>query len=99
MIQAGTISTGSGCTMSVVGLYWINSIKWVRSTTFPGVAASTSPSGKSGCGPDVLLAPFASPSQTLCIPRNRLSPPVSRARASTSGFRCGKFGGAAASSA
>ena len=30
MIQAGTISTGSGWTVSVVGAYWISSINRLR---------------------------------------------------------------------
>jgi hypothetical protein len=30
MIQAGTISTGSGRTLSVVGAYWISSISRLR---------------------------------------------------------------------
>jgi hypothetical protein len=35
MIQAGTISTGSGRTLSVRGAYWISSISALRCTTAP----------------------------------------------------------------
>ena len=47
MIQAGTISTGSGCTSLVVGLYWISSIRWVRSTTLPLAVATSRPTTNS----------------------------------------------------
>ncbi len=43
MIQAGTSSTGSANTVSVVGLYWITSIRRLRNTTWPGVTATVSP--------------------------------------------------------
>ena len=46
MIQAGTISTGSANTVSVVGLYWISSISSLRNTTSPGVMATSSPTVK-----------------------------------------------------
>ena len=42
MIQAGTISTGSANTLSVVGSYWISSTNRFRYTTFPGVTATSS---------------------------------------------------------
>ena len=47
MIQAGTISTGSACTVVVVGVYWISSISSLRNTTLPGVTASVLPTSKS----------------------------------------------------
>ena len=43
MIHAGTISTGSGRTVSVVGVYWISSISSLRQTTRPGVTATCTP--------------------------------------------------------
>ena len=43
MIQAGTMRTGSGWTFSVVGVYWINSIKRFLKTIFPGVMATSRP--------------------------------------------------------
>ena len=39
MIQAGTMSTGSRATLGVVGAYWISSMRSLRNTTDPGVAA------------------------------------------------------------
>ena len=30
MIHEGTTNTGSGRTRAVLGLYWINSIRWLR---------------------------------------------------------------------
>ncbi len=47
MIQAGTISTGSGCTSGVVGEYWISSISSLRRTTWPSVTATFSPTRNS----------------------------------------------------
>ena len=46
MIQAGTIRTGSGCTVSVVGVYWMSSISLLRYTTLPGVVARSLPTLK-----------------------------------------------------
>ena len=46
MIHAGTISTGSGCIVGVVGAYWISSISRLRSTTRPGVTATSPPTSK-----------------------------------------------------
>ena len=43
MIHAGTISTGSAKTSSVVGAYWINSISRLRKITAPGVTATSLP--------------------------------------------------------
>ena len=43
MIQAGTIRIGSGCTLSVVGAYWMSSISRLRNTTLPGVVARSLP--------------------------------------------------------
>ena len=44
MIQAGTTSTGSAWTSGVVGVYWMSSIRELRNTTLPGVAAMFLPS-------------------------------------------------------
>jgi hypothetical protein len=46
MIQAGTISSGSACTSPVTGAYWISSIRRLRNTTRPGVAATSMPGRK-----------------------------------------------------
>ena len=43
MIQAGTISTGSGRTVGVAGLYCSSSISRLRHTTLPGVTATCLP--------------------------------------------------------
>ena len=43
MIQAGTITIGSGRTRSVAGAYWMISARRVRRTTLPGVTATVSP--------------------------------------------------------
>jgi hypothetical protein len=43
MIHAGTISIGSGRTVSVAGAYWISSMTLLRNTTLPAVAATFSP--------------------------------------------------------
>ena len=43
MIQAGTITIGSGRTRSVAGAYWMISARRVRRTTLPGVTANVSP--------------------------------------------------------
>ena len=43
MIHAGTMTTGSGRTDSVVGLYWMISARSVRLTTAPLVKATVSP--------------------------------------------------------
>ena len=48
------ISTGSGCTVSVVGAYWISSISSLRKITWPSVTATFSPTLNSS-------APGASP--------------------------------------
>ena len=47
MIQAGTITIGSGRTVPVVGAYWIISASRVRWTTAPGVMATCWPGTKS----------------------------------------------------
>jgi hypothetical protein len=43
MIQAGTMTTGSGRTRSVAGAYWMISARRVRFTMSPGVTATVSP--------------------------------------------------------
>ena len=46
MIHAGTMSTGSGRVLAVAGAYWISSISRLRSTTLPGVTATSRPGVK-----------------------------------------------------
>jgi hypothetical protein len=43
MIHTETISTGPAYTVSVVGAYWMSSIRWLRKTTLPGVTATVLP--------------------------------------------------------
>ena len=43
MIHAGTISTGSANTLSVVGAYWISSISELRRITLPRLVAVSRP--------------------------------------------------------
>lgn len=90
MTQAGTIRTGSGCTVSVDGLYWINSARWLRATTLPGVMAMPCP-GAMPSGGSVRLS-VASASRFI-IPCTTLAPCVARARTRTSGLRGGEIGG------
>src|SRR2546423_8336075 len=88
MIQAGTISTGSGCTFSVVGVYWISSISSLRNTTLPRDVATVSPTTKSPVvtGPRPADASRTQSLQKFRQPRAKLLPPLSNDRRSTSGL-------------
>jgi hypothetical protein len=100
MIQAGTMSTGSACTSRVVGVYWISSIRSLRSTTLPGVAARLPPTSKlsvpAGAAPSVVRRRSSS---QFSKPRSRFWPCSFCVRASNSGLLARWLDGDAASSA
>jgi hypothetical protein len=82
----------------VVGLYWISSIRSLRKTTLPGVAAMFSPTVKAdrstlrGSPPLVVRSVMK-----FRAPRRRLTPPVSNARFRAAGLVARKLVGAMAS--
>src|SRR6266536_2879726 len=77
MIQAGTIRIGSGCTLSVIGQYWSNSISSLRNTTLPRDVATVLPITKSPLSAE-LLPPDSKRTQSLhqfCQPDTKLATP------------------------
>src|SRR4051794_6383975 len=100
MIQAGTISTGSGCTLAVVGSYWINSISSLRNTTLPRDDATVSPTTKSSALTGSLPAETTriQSLQKFCQPDTKFAPPLCCAFFSTSGLVAAKFDGDSTSS-
>ena len=103
MMHEGTISTGSGSTCSVCGLYWINSIRWLRNTTLPGVHATSWPTANSS-GSSWSAAVSALALRAACTssansftPWRRLSPCVAFALTSTSGLVAAQLDGDRAS--
>jgi len=94
MIQAGTISTGSGCTVSVCGAYWISSNRSLRNTTCPGVAAMVSPTAKaSDRGSGATSKARAISVLMLRAPSIRFRPPVATVVSMISGLVTGEFDG------
>ena len=94
----GTISSGTCRTVAVAGRYWISSNTGVRSTTFPGVTARSTPtSNASGSTMDGTRG-GAAISETKCRkPARALPPPVSMAAFTAAGFSTGLLLGASAS--
>ena len=87
MIQAGTMRMGSGCTVSVVGVYWISSIRRFCSTTLPGVMPTSRPTTKFSVPAGGLpVARRWKSSAAFCMPRIRLAPPCCSVRCSTTGL-------------
>ncbi|MNT49739.1 hypothetical protein D3C72_1866110 [compost metagenome] len=87
MIHAGTMRIGSGWTVSVVGVYWISSIRRFFSTTLPGVTATSRPTTKFSVPAGGLPAAMRSKSsRAWSMPRTRLAPPLSTVRCSTAGL-------------
>ena len=87
MIHAGTISTGSGCTVAVVGAYWMSSIRLLRNTTWPGVTATSRPTTKFSApagGAPVSVRPMSW--IAWVAPWTRLVPPLLSVRRSTMGL-------------
>ena len=98
LIVGGMIISGTSCTVSVLGAYWISSKTSVRCTTAPGVAARFSPTvnfevstlaGRRG-GVDTSRSRFRAPF-------TRLAPPSSMVTFSAAGLDHKKFVGASAS--
>jgi hypothetical protein len=99
MIQAGTTSRGSACTVGVCGTYWISSIKPLRQTTLPAVVARWRPTAKSSvpAGGAPVCRRCTSSTQS-CAPRRKFMPPSLAVRRSTSGLVQGRLAGEAMSS-
>src|SRR6266536_1184833 len=100
MIQAGTIRIGSGCTLSVIGQYWSNSISSLRNTTLPRDVATVLPITKSPLSAE-LLPPDSKRTQSLhqfCQPDTKFAPPLCNAFCSTFGLVAAKLDGASTSS-
>ena len=94
MIHAGTISTGSGRTFSVVGAYWISSIRRLRNTTLPGLTATLTPTCQASVPTGFLPLTARSQSSTRCCrPTARLRPPFFSVCSSSSGLVARKFDG------
>src|SRR5437868_11993156 len=95
MIQAGTIRTGSGCTFSVVGTYWISSISSLRNTTLPRDVATVFPTTKSPVvtGPRPADTRRIQSLQKFRQPHAKLLPPLSNVLRSTSGLVAAKLEG------
>ncbi len=87
MIQAGTISTGSACTSAVAGAYWMSSTRRLRSTTLPGVTATSRPTTKSSVPAGGAPPTRRSKSSTAWMaPRTRFMPPLACVWRSTTGL-------------
>ena len=79
MIQAGTIKIGSGCTLSVVGQYWISSMSSFLEHHLAGDVATVLPMTKSWSFRPA-YRPTAIASRSLsqfCQPNTKFSPPLS----------------------
>src|SRR6267142_3014400 len=100
MIQAGTIRTGSGWTLSVDEEYWISSISSLRNTTLPRAVATVSPTTKSRSPPGGLPADSKriQSQYQFCQPNTKFSPPLWNAFCNTSGLVTAKLDGASISS-
>ena len=87
MIHALTMSTGSACTVGVVGAYWMSSMSSLRRITLPGVVATSCPglnaSVPAGGSP---RAPRAKSSTPRAAPVARLTPQVAAVLCSTCGL-------------
>ena len=88
MIQAGTISTGSRATSGVAGAYWISSIRSLRRTTAPGVAARSRPT-RNASGPPPPTNADRTSATKLAAPWRKLPPPVCWTARMTSGLSQG----------
>ncbi len=98
LIVGGTISSGTLRTWVVCGVYWISSKTSVRSTTEPGVTATSSPTVKaSGSTIEGTRGAVAKSRTKRRPPATRLPPPVSMIRLSTLGLSVGLLLGARAS--
>ncbi len=94
------ISTGCAWTVGVAGVYCSSSIRSLRSTTLPGVTASSWP-GRNvtpSCG-GLPAAPASRSRHQSVTPPARFAPPVSTVRLSTSGLVQTKLVGLTTSSA
>ena len=92
------MSSGTLRTLVVCGVYWISSKTSVRSTTSPGVTATSSPTAKaSGSTIDGTRGAVAKSRAKRRPPATRLPPPVSMTRLSTLGFSAGLLLGERAS--
>ena len=79
MIHAGTIRMGSAWTLGVVGVYWISSIRRLRSTTLPGVTATSRPTTKRSVpAAGAPLMARSRSSSALSAPRTRFVPCCSK---------------------
>ena len=85
LIQGGRISSGTSCTVPVVGEYWINSISLLRYTTLPGESARLRP-GANAVASTMLSLPSLMSCIKLRVPSAMLAPPVSTARFSAAGL-------------
>ena len=90
MIHAGTSRTGSGRTLGVTGSYWMSSMRRLRKTTLPCVAARSLPTFSTSSPASGLPSRSlpASSSQSAA-PSRSVWPPLRAAAASTSGFAHG----------
>src|SRR4028119_964288 len=86
------ISSGVRCASSVVGSYWISSIRRLRWTTLPGDRARLRPGAKAVAS-TMLSRPSFRSAARLRAPSARLAPPVSIARRSAAGFEASSSGG------
>ena len=100
LIQGGMISSGRFSTVSVVGAYWISSIRSLRNTTLPGVTAMFSPTLNFVSSVMRMRSwplPRSRSASRFDRPFSRFSPPVSAVRRSTSGLVIRKLDGLIAS--
>ena len=90
------MSRGREWTRSVVGVYWISSMRSLRKTTLPGVMARFLPTAKAEASL-MVMRPWRVSVSRLFSPWARLLPWVSRAFFRTSGLVVGKLAGDRAS--
>ena len=96
LIQGGTMSSGTSCTFSVVGSYWMSCSRSFWKTTLPGAVAMLRPTSKASRSVWVRLntSPDRSMSWTrLAMPCTRFLPLVANVSRSTSGLVSGKLEG------
>ncbi|GJE61204.1 hypothetical protein MPOCJGCO_3325 [Methylobacterium trifolii] len=96
LIHGGTIRNGRLITVSVIGAYWISSIRSLRNTTSPGVTATSTPKVKaltSVWRTRNSPLPASMSSCSIFMPRTRLAPFSSKVCRISSGLVITKFEG------